>query len=455
MTRGWTYSSRLSGLEPHLSESADPTGQAPPPWRPPLGPLATRLGQAYVVGALIFGFGVLFDVLPPKTALVLLVPAFACVVLAPRELVFSARISLPLSALLAWMALSWGWSVNPGETAVRLWTGPLLVLALLAVTAVLRIEDLASAVRWNIRITIAVIVLALVTRPTARISGSDDFLVQGWRGTFTDKNAMALYLVFALVATLTLDRSRLARAVTIGIIAVLLLGSQSATGLSAALFALVLSAWLGFLRRATFRQSALIVLTSLGAALLLAAVAAMNVPAIVGIYGRDVGLSGRTGIWFAVAHEVADRPVTGYGLGALLNVNAPSPVTLDLWRQIGFRAAHAHNGALDVVGQLGAVGLALYVMVFWAAVRTAACRLRSAPRTATFALVMLSALLVMSVSENVFLGPWLLVLVIVQAPLLRPVLPQPATVALATQYGSRHTAGAGVTSPSMRRPSAD
>ena len=249
MIRGLTHSSRLSGRAPHVPERGDRTGQAPPPWRAPLGPLATRLGQAYVVGALIFGFGVLFDVLPPKTALILLVLAFACVLLAPRELVSNARVSLPLLALLAWTALSWGWSVNPEETAVRLWTGPLLVFALLAVAAVLRIEDLASAVRWNIRITIAVVLLALVTRPAARISGSDDFLVQGWRGTFTDKNAMALYLVFALVATLTLDRSRLARAVTIGIIAILFLGSQSATGLSAALFALVLSAWLGFLRR--------------------------------------------------------------------------------------------------------------------------------------------------------------------------------------------------------------
>ena len=393
-----------------------------------LGPLATWLGQAHVVGALVFGFGVLFDLLPPKTALVLLVPAFGCVLLAPRQLFRSVRVSVPLLALLAWVGLSWGWSVNPGETAFRLWTGILPVLALLVVAAVLRLKDLASAVRWSVRISLFLVVLALVTRPTARFSGSDEFLVEGWRGTFPDKNSMALYLVFALVATLALDRRRFPRAVTIGIIAVLLLGSQSATGLSAGLFALLLWAWLGLLRRGPVRQSAFLALTSLGAGLLFAAVAVTNITAFLEIYGKDAALTGRTDIWAAVAQAVVDRPFTGYGLGALLNYTSPSQETFELWRQIGFEAVHAHNGALDLLGQLGAVGLALYALVIWATAWTAVRRLRSAPRTAAFALVMLSAQLLMSASENVYLGPWLMVLVILQAPLLRPIPPPQSDV---------------------------
>jgi O-antigen ligase len=386
----------------------------------PLGPLATWLGQTCVVGALVFSFGVLFDVLPPGTALLLLAPATGCVLLAPKALVRGARVSLPLLALLAWTGLSWGWSVNPGETVLRLWTVLLPVLALMAVAAVLRLQDLATAVRWSVRTTLLLVVLALVARPAARVSGSSDFIVEGWRGTFPDKNSMALYLVFALVATLALDRGS-TRATTLGTIAVLLVGSQSATGLSAAVFASLLWAWLGLLRRGPVRQSAFLVLSSFGAALLLAAVVVTNLTAILEIYGKDADLTGRTDIWAAVAQSVTERPITGYGLGALLSSTAPSSETFELWRQIGFEAVHAHNGALDLLGQLGAVGLVLYVAVVWVTARTAVQRLRTAPRAAAFALVMLSAQLLMSVSENVYLGPWLLVLVLIQAPLLRPV----------------------------------
>ena len=412
--------------------SRDRPARSPGDQGPSLGPLATWLGQAHVVGSLIFGFGVLFDVLPPATALVLLLPAFGCVLLAPKELVHRAQVSVPLLALLAWMGLSWGWSVNPGETALRLWTGLLPVLALLAVAAVMRLEDLASAVRWSVRITILLIVFALVTRPAARISGSDEFLVVGWRGTFPDKNSMALYLVFAIVATLAFDR-RLSRAATIGTIAVLLIGSQSATGLSAAIFSLLLWAWLGLLRRGPLRQSALLVLSSLGTGLVVAAVVVTNLTAILEIYGKDADLTGRTDIWAAVARAVAERPFNGYGLGALLNSTAPSAKTYELWRQIGFEAVHAHNGALDLLGQLGAVGLASYVVVVWATARVAIRRLRSTPRAAAFVLVMLSAQLVMSVSENVYLGPWLLVLALLQAPMLRPIPAPPRSRTVADQ----------------------
>ena len=65
------------------------------------------------------------------------------------------------------------------------------------------------------------------------------------------------------------------------------------------------------------------------------------------------------------------------------------------------------------------VGLLLFLATLWTTLRTAVRSLRVEVGVASTAVLMISALLVMSVSEPVFLGPWLLVIALLQAPFLR------------------------------------
>lgn len=383
-----------------------------------LGPVATLMGQAFVAGALVHAFGVLYDRLPPLFTLVLMAPAVVCTVLAPPDLRRHGRFSVSFMLLLVWVAASWTWSVHPGQTWFGLWASLPLVAGMMAITALLPTTALYSSVRASIRVTLLLVVVSLSTSSAARISGDAEFIVEGWRGTFPDKNSLALYLVFALAATLTVDRGP-SRVLTSAAVLGLLVGSQSATGLSAAALVVVLWLWLSLLRRHGTRQSALFVLSSIGLGLSAFAALLANLTGILEVYGKDASLTGRTDIWDAVARAIEQRPLTGYGLSALLNPGAPSTATLALWREIGFDAAHAHNGVLDLLGQLGVIGLVLYTYVVWTTLGAAVTRLRQTSGPATFALVMLSAQLMMSVAENVFLGAWLVVLVILQAPLLR------------------------------------
>ena len=393
---------------------------------PVLGPLSTALGQAFLVGALVHGFGILFVTHQRVSAVLLSALAFGCLVLAPRSLVRQVRVSLPLLALVLWMVASWTWSVNPAQTYLRLETLVPVLLGMMVVTGLLPERARLVALRWSIRVTLLVSVVSVATSASARISGDDEFAVPGWRGTFSDKNSLALYLVFALAATVVLDRGR-SRWLTSIVIAVLLGGAQSATGIVSALLVLALCAWLPMLRRRTGRQRALFVVATTAMVLGAAAALAVNVTAVLASYGKDTSLTGRTDIWAAVLGAIRERPLHGYGLGApLVDVAAPSTVTLRLWREIGFTASHAHDGTLDLVGQLGLLGLVLFLLAFGTTARAAARRLHTAPAAATFALVLLSAQVLMSVSENVFLGPWLLVLLLLQAPLLVPApLPVP------------------------------
>jgi len=383
-----------------------------------LGPLATFLGQVFVVAALVHGFGVLFVNHQHVAAALLTALAFGCLVLAPRALVRRVRVSLPFVALVLWMVASWSWSVNPPQTYLRLETLVPVLLGMVVVTGLLPEPARLAALRWSIRVTLLVVVVAVATSASARISGDAEFVVAGWRGTFSDKNSLALYLVFALAATVVLDRGW-SRWLTSAVIAVLLGGAQSATGVFSALLVLALVAWLPMLRRRSGRQLTLFVLVTAAVVVCVAGAIAVNVTAVLGAYGKDTSLTGRTDIWAAVVGAIQQRPLNGYGLGTpLVDVAQPSALTMRLWREIGFEAPHAHDGTLDVLAQLGVVGFVLFLTVFWTTARAAARQLGRAPRAATFALVVLSAQVLMSISENVFLGPWLLVLLFVQAPLL-------------------------------------
>ena len=201
----------------------------------------------------------------------------------------------------------------------------------------------------------------------------------------------------------------------------ILAGAQSATGGFAALLVLLLWLWLQVLRHQDTRRSIRFVVLSVALLVGVAASASTNTTALLEVAGKDPGLTGRTDIWQAVLGAVQQRPLTGHGLGAFLNGQDPTAVTRALWRQIGFEAAHAHNGALDVLGQLGLVGLVLHLAALATTARAAAARLQADPAVAALALTVLAAQLLMSVSEVVLLGPWLLVLVLIRAPLLAPV----------------------------------
>ena len=137
-------------------------------------------------------------------------------------------------------------------------------------------------------------------------------------------------------------------------------------------------------------------------------------PVLLDLYDKDVTFSGRTFIWAASLDAIRDRPWLGYGMAGIW-MDETNPVTADLHARIGFKAAHAHNGALDLTLQVGLVGLAAYTTLVWQALRGAvrAMAHRSTAAVGQWAVLVVSSLLLMSIAENVFLGPYLGLLAVV------------------------------------------
>lgn len=76
--------------------------------------------------------------------------------------------------------------------------------------------------------------------------------------------------------------------------------------------------------------------------------------------GRDITLSGRTTIWAYVLYYISQNPWLGYGMGGFwLGWEGLS------WKLAKIRhtiAIHAHNGYLDTLLNIGAIGLALFLL---------------------------------------------------------------------------------------------
>ncbi len=87
-------------------------------------------------------------------------------------------------------------------------------------------------------------------------------------------------------------------------------------------------------------------------------------------------LTGRTGIWSAVIDSIAKRPMLGYGYQAFwLGLEGESYRVI---LAVSWVLAQAQNGFIDVMLEMGAVGLAIVLLVFGFAFRDAVvCLLRS------------------------------------------------------------------------------
>lgn len=77
--------------------------------------------------------------------------------------------------------------------------------------------------------------------------------------------------------------------------------------------------------------------------------------------GRNESLTGRTDVWRQLVPVAMQKPILGYGIGGFWTTNT---------REV-FDISGAHNGYLDVILELGFVGLVLYAIFLLSSIRKA------------------------------------------------------------------------------------
>lgn len=389
-----------------------------------MGMIGTIATQASLIMGLIWSLGGLTQLLlPPTLAFFTLMPVLGAMLLAPRTVVMQFPVSFSIIGIYSISIASIAWTIDDAATIANL-KG--LIPAMLAVTlagGLLSLKDFSDGFVWAIQIVLVMTVVALILFPETRLhvgGGAEGNDYAGWHGFFNHKNNMTPFLAMSLPAILTFHRPGVVKWGTLGLIGVLLIGSTSATGISAAFFTIVVWLWIRiYQNQEDARNSTLLALVSLLGSLAVVAAALSSIATITSAYGKDTTFSGRTEIWEASIDALGRAPWLGYGFGALFWREGVSNETSAIWRQVGFEASHAHNGPLDLALQVGLVGLAIFGVLWISTLRRGWQAISSQPDLGIFVVSVMLGNLMMAMSEDVFYGGWVGLLAVMKMLLMR------------------------------------
>ncbi len=210
--------------------------------------------------------------------------------------------------------------------------------------------------------TLAVNLLFVVVLPSLGTSPA------GFNGVFNNKNPLGRHAVVHIVVALFAWRSRVANvavaALSILAAAFLLVGSQSMTSV-VALGGTLASVAIFASFRARRTLPGVVMATTIALGTFSLGYATANLGLITEFLGKDITLTGRTDIWTNVLPVGLDRPLLGWGLDAVF-VGYFGPLH-EAYIAAGWEASHAHNALIQSFMELGFVGLAVYLWIYWVA----------------------------------------------------------------------------------------
>lgn len=346
-------------------------------------------------------------------------------IMSPRQQLARLVIDLPVLAIAVLMTLSVAWSLSPTQAIFEVRRDVTLIVLTSIIASLLPTRDVIQAVLRACYLSIAITIVALLFLAEARShvpDGTSAYSAEypGWHGLFIHKNTMSPFLVFAGVTVWLFEDRIWLRNSLMGIITILLIGSQSATGVSAWMLVVATFVWFRMYRRADGRNGTAFIVASIAVAICALMGAILSVSAITSAYGKDLTFSGRTDIWAAVLNAAADRPWFGYGLGGVFW--EANTVTRQIWAEVGFVIPHAHSGWLDVLLTIGLVGVLVYAVKFATTIGLGIKVLRTNRVLGEWLLIVTAVQLLMGLSETVFTGDWIIYAAVMRAVARRAAL---------------------------------
>jgi exopolysaccharide production protein ExoQ len=293
--------------------------------------------------------------------LTILAASIPCFLRCWRTLISTFSNTWPLWGLCALAVLSALWSDVPSAT----FGSSLLLLATTAFGVYFGARFQREHQLVLLAVALGLIAIAslccAIFFPAYGISG-DAVHIGDWRGIFVEKNSLGRIMALACLVFLTLRRGHcFMRSCGFLLCFALLIKSGSRTAiLSAALLVgCYLTCRLAQSRRTLFK---LFVIAMALSCLCIVGLVNYDYPSVSHLIDRDATLTGRTDLWAVVTTVVLSRPWLGYGFDGVWGSNGVTEAYIT--RHVGWEALHAHNGFLDVVLALGAIGLAIFLCGF-------------------------------------------------------------------------------------------
>jgi len=266
-----------------------------------------------------------------------------------------------LTLFMVWFLVSVLWSDFPFaslKAAVRQVGSTIVILAFF-----LNAKSTSDALRYIKGVLVFYIALSFLA--IALVPGATQWEWPAWRGLTDHKNTLGQigFLSTVVWASGIGGASIRGRTIsTVFLLASLLLivGSKSTTALMVLLAISFMSLWLSVDRRA----GRMVSLTILGCLLSLVVMAgALDLGEITGAFGKDTTFTGRTDIWEVMLDEAKAHPFIGCGLAGFWLMDNPTVLALYAPDKFPWGPTEGHEGYLDLLNEIGAVGLLLLALM--------------------------------------------------------------------------------------------
>jgi O-antigen ligase len=362
-----------------MASSIFPTDVAVPDWQSRRSPSdkVLALGERAAVIVIVFALsGGLLPLLQSDTpaatnlflegdpfiravgaAIYLIIFAFMALRL-PRYL-RQARLVPAIWILMGFAFLSALWSQSPEVTLRRSAALCVTEVVALFISARFDLHQQLGLFRLGFELLLVGSVLAVLFLPG--IATSPEASEAGWRGILPHKNALGATAAIGVLLEWSSEGgnwlAHLRKYGGLVLALVLLWFSQSVT---AQLSLIVVGVALQFVKplRWKLTSSIPLLITEFLAAVVIVGLILYNFETVTGFFGRNSNLSGRRPLWEFLGAMILRHPWIGYGFGAFWAGGNSDSETVGA--VVGWTPWHSHNGYLEVLLNLGIIGLGLF-----------------------------------------------------------------------------------------------
>lgn len=280
------------------------------------------------------------------------------------------RLNFFLLAFVLLAIASVTWSIEPSVTLRRLIRVFTIIIASLAFVLIGWHEQrLQNVLRPILTLVLLGSIVFGLGWPDLAIHQASETLIAGaWRGLANHKNGLGdiacLGLIFWLHAWLSKETRALPALAGCALAAACLFVARSSTSVVATVFTLLFLVMLLRSPQALRRHMPWLVALFILSLLVYSLVLMQILPGLytllspVGaITGKDMTFTGRTDIWDIMSDHISLHPYLGSGYGAYWTGAVEGTPSFEFMVRLNFYPGSAHNGYLDVLNELGALGL--------------------------------------------------------------------------------------------------
>jgi exopolysaccharide production protein ExoQ len=319
------------------------------------------------------------------------------------------RENAPIFLVLGWAMLSVLWSDMPSTTAVnalRMAINLALVIYLFERYSSNDIQKLMMLVGC---VAAAGSIFLVFVFPRYGLQSRGLYALGAWEGIFGQKNICGLEMLMLLLPAFFVKLEGAYTRILRGGYIVIVLGIIAMTRSAGAW--VVTALCLGFVgllqltARMRRKDAVVVALGAAAAAAIVGLILVANYDAFMQALDKDPTMTGRTVLWAGLVHIVMKRPMLGYGYMAFWQgLNGPSRyLALMLnWPGLG----DSESGVMEMLLELGIVGLLLYLAVFARAVKDGlTCFSRGASAAALWYISILFFVVATNIEGGLLLAP--------------------------------------------------